>query len=72
MHGKNGEHDVLVLQVLGPHIDAMFDEEPSVVHQSIKSLIHQVVLSLGTSFLHHCGVVHGGQSTVSRADKEAH
>ena len=70
MHGTNGERDVLVLQVVGPHVDAMFDEEPSIVQQSIKSLIHQV--ALGTSFLHHCGVVHAGQSTVSRADKEAH
>ena len=58
----NGEHDVLVLQVLGPDLETMFDEiEPSVVEQSIKSLTHQV--ALGASFLHHCGVVHGGWST---------
>ena len=69
VHGTNGEHDVLVLQVLGPHIDAMFDEEPSIVQQSIKSLVHQV--ALGTSFLHHCGVVHGGWSTVLRADRSS-
>ena len=70
MHGTNGKHDVLVLQVVGPRIDAMFDEEPSVVQQSIKSLIHQV--ALGTSFLHHCGVVRVGQSTVSQTGKEAY
>ena len=62
VHGVNGEHDVLVLQVLGPDLETMFDEiEPSVVEQSIKSLTHQV--ALGASFLHHCGVVHGGWST---------
>lgn len=60
IQGPNGEHDVLVLQVVGPHLEAMFHEEPTVIQQSIKSLVHQV--ALGTSFLHHCGVVHAGQS----------
>ena len=60
VQGPNGEHDVLVLQVVGPHLEAMFREEPTAVQQSIKSLAHQV--ALGTSFLHYCGVVHAGQS----------
>jgi serine/threonine-protein kinase SRPK3 len=59
VQGANGEHDVLVLQVVGPHLEAMFHEDPTVIQQSIKSLTHQV--ALGTSFLHHCGVVHAGQ-----------
>ena len=61
VHGVNGEHDVLVFQVLGPSLQAMFNDDPSVILQSIKSLTHQV--ALGASFLHHCGVVHGGLST---------
>ena len=60
VQGVNGEHDVLVLQVIGPHLEAMFDDEPTVIQQMIKSLAHQVVL--GTSFLHDCGVVHAGKS----------
>ena len=60
VQGPNGEHDMLVLQVVGPHLKAMFCEEPTVIQQSMKPLIHQV--TLGTSFLHHCGVIHAGQS----------
>jgi len=56
MQGANGEHDVLVLQVVGPHLEAMFNDDPTVIQQSIKPLVHQV--ALGTSFLHHCGIVH--------------
>ena len=56
--GPNGEHDVSVSQVVGPQLEAVFNDEPAVIQQSIKSLMHQV--ALGTSFLHHCGVVHAG------------
>ena len=59
VQGANGEHDVLVLQVIGPHLEAMFDDDPTVIQQMIKSLTHQV--ALGTSFLHDCGVVHAGE-----------
>lgn len=59
VQGVNGEHDVLVLQVIGPHLEAMFDDEPTVIQQTIMSLAHQV--ALGTSFLHDCGVVHAGK-----------
>ena len=59
VQGANGEHDVLVLQVIGPHLEAMFDDDPAVIQQMIKSLTHQV--ALGTSFLHDCGVVHAGE-----------
>ena len=58
VQGVNGEHNVLVLQVVGPRLGAMFNEEPTVIQQSIKSLVHQV--ALGTSFLHHYGIVHAG------------
>ena len=61
VEGPNGEHDVLVSQVVGPQLEAAFDDEPAVIQQSIKSLMRQV--ALGTSFLHHCGVVHAGWST---------
>ena len=54
--GANGEHDVLVLPVVGPHLGDMFDKKPSAVRTSIKSLVRQV--ALGTSFLHDHGVVH--------------
>ena len=47
MQGTNGEHDVLVLQVVGPHLEAMFNEEPIIIQQAIKSLVRQV--ALGTS-----------------------
>jgi len=57
--GANGEHDVLVLQVTGPHLEAMFDDEPTVIQQKIKPLMHQV--ALGVSFLHDCGVIHAGR-----------
>jgi hypothetical protein len=54
--GANGEHDVLVLPVVGPHLWDMFDEKLSAVRKSIKSLARQV--SLGISFLHDHGIVH--------------
>ena len=54
----NGEHDVLVSQVTGPHLGAMFDDEPDIIQQAIKSLMYQV--ALGVSFLHDCGVIHAG------------
>ena len=62
VQGPNGEHDVLVLPVLGPHLMDMFEEDPSIIHRATKSLAHQ--LALGISFLHGCGVVHAGLSTV--------
>ena len=58
VQGVNGEHDVLVTQVVGPHLEAMFNEDPIVIQKSIKSLMREV--ALGISFLHHCGVVHAG------------
>ena len=58
VQGPNGEHDVLVLQVLGPHIEDMFSYKPDVLRRAIKSLVQQV--ALGISFLHDCGVVHAG------------
>jgi serine/threonine-protein kinase SRPK3 len=66
VQGVNGEHNVLVSQVVGPHLEAMSDEDPSVIQKTIKTLIHQV--ALGISFLHHCGVVHAGGSTTLSAD----
>ena len=68
VQGVNGEHDVLVSQVVGPHLEAMFNEDPIVIQKSIKSLVHQV--ALGISFLHHCGIVHAGQSTLLPTDYE--
>ena len=56
VRGVNGEHDVLVLPVLGPHLEDMLDENPHLIPR--KSLMRQIVL--GVSFLHDCGVVHGG------------
>ena len=58
VQGLNGEHDVSVSQVAGPQLKAVFNNEPAVIQQSIKSLMHQV--ALGISFLHRCGVVHSG------------
>ena len=62
VHGPNGEHDVLVLQVIGPHLGDMSDEYPSIIHQAIKPLARQI--ALGISFLHDSGIVHGGLSTL--------
>ena len=62
VQGVNGEHDVLVSQVVGPHLDDMFADDDTVIQRSIKSLTRQV--ALGISFLHDCGVVHAGQSTI--------
>ena len=59
VQGVNGEHDVLVLQVTGPHLEAMFDDDPAVIQQTIKSLMYQV--ALGVSFLHDCEVIHAGR-----------
>ena len=58
VHGVNGEHDVLVLPVLGPHLRDVLVESPGMIRRSIKSLMRQI--ALGVSFLHDCGVVHGG------------
>ena len=58
VQGVNGEHDVSVTQVVGPHLEAMFNEDPVVIQKSIKFLMREV--ALGVSFLHHCGVVHAG------------
>jgi serine/threonine-protein kinase SRPK3 len=62
VQGPNGEHDVLVLQVTGPNLGDifnMFDDEPTVTRQEIRSLMYQV--ALGVSFLHDRGVIHGGR-----------
>lgn len=61
IQGPNGEHDVLVSQVVGPHLEDIF-EESTVIPKQIKSLTYQV--ALGISFLHDCGVVHAGRSIV--------
>jgi hypothetical protein len=68
VQGVNGEHDVSVSQVIGPHLEAMFDDDPTVIQQTVKSLVHQV--ALGTSFLHHCGVVHAGRSATLSTEAE--
>jgi serine/threonine-protein kinase SRPK3 len=68
VQGVNGEHDVSVSQVIGPHLEAMFDDDPAVIQQTVKSLVHQV--ALGTSFLHHCGVVHAGRSATLSTEAE--
>jgi len=62
VHGPNGEHDVMVFQVIGPQLSAMQEDRPSLIRQAIKPLTHQI--ALGISFLHDCGVVHAGQPTV--------
>jgi serine/threonine-protein kinase SRPK3 len=59
IEGPNGKHDVLVFQAVGPHLQAMFDDDPEAVGKEVKSLVRQIVV--GTSFLHHCGVVHSGK-----------
>ena len=62
VQGVNGEHDVLVFPVIGPNLYAIFESDPAVIQQAIKSVMHQV--ALGTSFLHDCGVVHAGGKPV--------
>ena len=62
VEGPNGKHDVLVFKVMGPQLSDMYNNCPSIIRQAIKSLAHQI--ALGISFLHDCGVVHAGQSTV--------
>ena len=47
----NGEHDVLVSQVVGPQLEAMFNDNPIVIQQSIKSLMHQVALGISFSII---------------------
>ena len=61
VQGVNGEHDVLVLRVVGPHLEAVFNDDPTVIQRTIKSLVHQI--ALGTSFLHDCGVIYAGEPT---------
>ena len=70
VRGPNGEHDVLVLQVIGPHLGTMFNDDPAVVQRAIRSLAHQIML--GTSFLHDCGIVHGGSVNSSASRSTAH
>jgi len=70
VQGVNGEHDVLVLQVIGPHLEAMFDDEPTAIQQTIKPLMHQI--TLGTSLLHDCGVVHAGRTVLSTIRATTH
>lgn len=66
VHGPNGEHDVLVLQLIGPRLDDMLEDDPDVIQLAVKSLAHQILL--GVSFLHDCGVVHAGQSVILLID----
>ena len=70
VQGVNGEHDVLVLEVVGPSLQPLLDHKEwiTVIQQTLKSLTRQI--ALGTSFLHHCGVVHGGQPTVLSTDHQ--
>ena len=56
--GVNGKHEVLVFPVVAPHLENMFDRDPSAIRNSIKSLIHQI--ALGISLLHEHGIVHAG------------
>jgi serine/threonine-protein kinase SRPK3 len=58
VHGVNGEHDVLVFPVVGPHLGDVSERYPGVIQLSIKSLVRQI--ALGASFLHDCGIVHAG------------
>ena len=62
VEGVNGEHDVLVLPVIGPNLETMYEKGPAAIQKSIKSIMYQV--ALGTSFLHDSGVVHGGRKLV--------
>jgi len=62
VQGPNGEHDVLVLKVVGPRLSDMYCYDPSVICRVVQHLVHQI--TLGISFLHDCGVIHAGQSTV--------
>ena len=62
VQGPNGEHDVLVFPVLGPQLQDVYGYDPTVIHRAIKTIVHQV--ALGISFLHDCGVVYAGLSTV--------
>ena len=62
VQGPNGEHDVLAFQVVGPHLEDMLNADSPAVRRAIKSIAYQI--ALGISFLHDCGVVHGGQSTL--------
>ena len=66
----NGEHDVLVFPVLGPHIGDMLLGDSGVIQHSIKTLVRQI--TLGVSFLRDCGVVHGGQLVVPLGDQNTY
>lgn len=46
VQGPNGEHDVLALQVIGPHLGDMFKDDPDVIQTGIKSLAPNRALSL--------------------------
>ena len=62
VHGPNGEHVVLVFEVIGPQLSLLHSDRPHIPRRAIKPLTYQI--ALGISFLHNCGVVHGGRSTV--------
>ena len=68
VHGVNGEHDVLVFPVVGPHLGVMLEKYQDEINQSVKSLLRQI--ALGASFLHDCGIVHAGQRAVSSGDQK--
>ena len=68
VHGPNGEHDVLAFQVVGHHLEDMLTTDSSVIRRAIKPLVYQI--ALGISFLHDCGVVHAGQSTLLPTGQE--
>lgn len=59
VQSTNREHDVLVLQATGPHLEATFNDESTVIQWMIKPLMHQV--ALGVSFLRDFGVIHAGR-----------
>jgi len=68
VQGPNGEHDVLAFQVVGPHLEDILSTDSSVIRRAIKPLAYQI--ALGISFLHDCGVVHAGQSTLLPTGQE--
>ena len=67
IRGVNGEHDVLVSEIIGPHLVDIFDG-PIEMPKVIKSLAQQIALEI--SFLHDYGVVHAGQSIVLLAGRQ--
>ena len=75
IQGPNGEHDVVVSQIVGPHLEAMSYDDA--VKEDRGSLVYQVMV--GTSSLHHPGVAHGGsvnshanRSTTHGCDLDLH